>query len=43
MIIERKKQFIKNNDLLLITHLTQGEPNVQMRFAPSGGLAAAGY
>jgi len=34
MIIERKKQFIKNNDLLLITHLTQGEPNVQMRFAP---------
>ena len=27
----------------LITHLTQGESSVHLRFAPSGGLAAAGY
>ena len=34
---------ININLLNLLTHLTQGESSFHLRFAPSGGLAAAGY
>ncbi len=38
-----RNKFNQKSILELLTHLTQGESSVHLRFAPSGGLAAAGY